>query len=228
MIELYICNTNDITVNCSTLSQVSRTRKNLILSYKQTDDQLRSLAAGLLLTKALGKNCEDTFLYNPYGKPFLSNNVYFNLSHSGEYTVLAVSDHLVGIDIEKHETIDFFEIAKISFHPDEIQLLTTAKDTVSTFYSLWTLKESYIKYLGTGFSLESASFSISFTEFESAYLRKLSPECYISLPYDYSEHERPVADAHFIQIRSLPGYSLSICSPVSEPQLIIADRLRTQ
>lgn len=45
-------------------------------------------------------------------KPMLSTNEkYFSISHSGEYIVLAFSDHKCGVDIEKIKTRNYTKIA---------------------------------------------------------------------------------------------------------------------
>lgn len=38
--------------------------------------------------------------YNEYGKPYLDNGLYFNISHSKNVIVCVISDREVGIDIE--------------------------------------------------------------------------------------------------------------------------------
>ncbi|MCL0028295.1 hypothetical protein M1M88_01070 [Peptococcaceae bacterium] len=44
-----------------------------------------------------------SFVENDYGKPFLknTNDLYFNVSHSGEWVVCAIHHHPIGIDIEQ-------------------------------------------------------------------------------------------------------------------------------
>ncbi len=54
---------------------------------------------------------------NHYGKPYLNGypNYYFNISHSGEFVVCAISNNPVGIDIEQIKQIEYEEIAKSFF-----------------------------------------------------------------------------------------------------------------
>ena len=65
-------------------------------------DRKRSLAAGLIIQKILNENglSEDSLKYSEDGKP-LADNLFFNISHAGDYVVGVSSDREVGCDIEK-------------------------------------------------------------------------------------------------------------------------------
>lgn len=93
------------------------------------------------------------------GKPFLpgKENRYFNISHSGEYVVCAFSDTEVGIDIEKVAQ-PRLEVARRFFHPEEIRFLEKGGSGPDSFYDIWVIKESYVKYRGTGLACPLASF----------------------------------------------------------------------
>ena len=65
------------------------------IKKKQEADQ--ELAAGFLLKKYLNVSSDAQFVRLEHGKPVLkSGNSFFNLSHSGEYTVLAAADIDIG------------------------------------------------------------------------------------------------------------------------------------
>ncbi len=73
-------------------------------------------------------------------KPFISpTQVYFNISHSHEYTLIAMSDSEVGIDIQYHKPIDY-QAVQDRFFGD-----STKANTKKEFYNLWTAKEALIK-----------------------------------------------------------------------------------
>lgn len=75
-------------------------------------------------------------------KPVLEPNVFnFNISHSGDIKLVAVSDSEVGIDIEKHKDIDYKLIVKRFFNPGE------KCESLKEFYRYWTAKESYTKWV---------------------------------------------------------------------------------
>ena len=85
--------------------------------------------------------------------------VSFNVSHAGDYVVGVVSDCEVGCDIEK--AVDApLEIAERYFFAEEYEYIKSAADKDRAFFTLWTLKESYMKMTGRGMSLALDSFEI--------------------------------------------------------------------
>lgn len=101
-----------------------------------------------------------------YGKPFLSAPVheppiYFNLSHSGDYIVLIFSTVQVGIDIEyMNRNVKIEKMAQRFFHPVEYEALSHlgSRNKKKHFFLLWTIKEAFLKGLGTGLRLPTDSF----------------------------------------------------------------------
>ncbi len=114
------------------------------------------------------------FSTNKYGKPKLlpklslnqnSESINFNLSHAGEYGLVAISTaKKIGIDIERIREIDNIEeLAKRSFSNDEyLQFITQPEfDRLNTFFRCWTRKEAFIKAIGKGLNQPLDSFSVS-------------------------------------------------------------------
>ena len=97
------------------------------------------------------------------GKPYLINepNVHFSLSHSAGWAVCALSDHPVGVDIERCEP-GRRDVASRFFHKDEVRYLNSLLPSMrdGAFYKLWTLKESFVKSTGRGLDLPLRSFRI--------------------------------------------------------------------
>ena len=85
--------------------------------------------------------------------------VSFNVSHAGDYVVGVVSDCEVGCDIEKAVNAPL-EIAERYFFSEEYEYIKSAADKDKAFFTLWTLKESYMKMTGRGMSLALDSFEI--------------------------------------------------------------------
>jgi len=120
-------------------------------------DRLRCLGAGILLSEILGIT-EEQLCITAEGKLFLPGDERkFNLSHSGDYVVLAVSDREVGVDIEKQDD-RHLDVAKRVFQTGELAWM--AEDPVKRFFCLWSLKESVMKATGLGFKLPPESFSV--------------------------------------------------------------------
>ncbi|MBC9783074.1 4'-phosphopantetheinyl transferase superfamily protein [Heliobacterium chlorum] len=147
---------------------VCKERSKKVNNYRFQQDSLRCLFGDLLSRFAICqrtgyRNNQLHFNVTTYNKPFLvdPSNVSFNVSHSGNWVVCAISDELVGIDIEHIRPIDL-DIAKNFFSKEEYcQLLNQAVDhRLRYFYLLWTLKESYIKADGRGLVIPLDSFSM--------------------------------------------------------------------
>ncbi|MGD2085213.1 MAG: 4'-phosphopantetheinyl transferase superfamily protein [Candidatus Aminicenantes bacterium] len=151
------------------LNCVAPRKKERLKRFYHREDTLRGLFADLLIRDVIiqktGLNNEDiSFTTNDYGKPFLKdrNDVQFNLSHSGVWVVGVIDHQIVGIDVERVQEIDL-DISKNYFSPDEHEDLMSKGDKFDYFFTLWALKESYIKILGKGLSHPLNAFSIKFT-----------------------------------------------------------------
>lgn len=92
--------------------------------------------------------------YGEKGKPYLREYpLYFNLSHSGEYVVCAVSDREIGVDIQKYSGMNIIRIAKRFFSEEEcstLEVCGTEEEKRQFFFRLWVRKEAYGKLLGKG------------------------------------------------------------------------------
>ena len=118
------------------------------------------------------KNLLDLSAYsvstNSYGKPYLSYypDFQYNISHSGNWVVAAVSDKSLGIDVEQIRDLDdFMDIAKRFYSEKEYVFLLEGEETtrLASFYDIWTKKESLIKAIGEGLSIPLQSFTVPFT-----------------------------------------------------------------
>ena len=106
-------------------------------------------------------NEEIVFSKNQNGKPFLLNNpeFKFNISHTRNALVVAFSDSEIGIDIESIKPIDL-QIANRFFTSSEQEYINSHDNPDYAFYEVWTKKEAYIKYIGTGLSTPLNSFDV--------------------------------------------------------------------
>lgn len=85
-----------------------------------------------------------------HGKPYIREllQVHFSISHSADRWACAVSGAEVGLDLQEARIADGEKLARRFFHPSEIAWL--AENGFEEFTKLWTCKESYVKYTGTG------------------------------------------------------------------------------
>ena len=125
------------------LESVSEVQKTKALKFKNEPDQIRSLASSYLMNKL----SKEPLQFNDMGKPFYQNGPYFNVSHSGQYIVMAVSNKEVGVDIEENNDKDMSALIRI-FNEAEAKMIKEHAD----FYYLWCAKESLIKCIGSSVS----------------------------------------------------------------------------
>lgn len=111
---------------------------------------------------------EISFHSNMYGKLAIDSKgqLSFNWSHSGNWIVFSMDCEPVGIDVEKIREIDVVNIAKRFFDRQEFEQIDKLKHKrrLSHFFRLWTLKESYIKWKGTGLNTSLNSFRFIYNE----------------------------------------------------------------
>ena len=81
---------------------------------------------------------------NEYGKP-ISDDVFFNVSHSEKAVVIALSDSEVGIDIENVRPVKN-SLKEYVSSDDELSFINSEED----FFKIWTAKESLVKAQGQG------------------------------------------------------------------------------
>lgn len=203
--------------------KLSAERARKTLRFRRTEDKVRSLFSELLLNHALLENgAVDSFFglgsklkIGTHGKPYIEGdtNAAFNISHSGKYVVLAYASSCVGVDIE--ELIRFSSAKSIlnSFSSQEKRRLEMypACQRTEQITRFWTLKESYIKYLGCGFFLSFSEFSLGKLIDGSDPDRTVRSACDV-------EDKGPV----FFHTQKLdPGYYLSVCTAKEEPISLI-------
>jgi len=92
-----------------------------------------------------------TVLKTAQGKPYFAGNpLYFSLSHSKIMAVCAISDAPIGVDIEKLRPLEEKLPKRVLSH-GELCWLQNQPETMACFFRLWTMKEAYVKFTGTGF-----------------------------------------------------------------------------
>jgi len=129
------------------------------------EDKYLSFYAGYLLYILLKENgfndIDKEIYFNENNKPLLPSkyNLYFSISHSKDMVFVAISDKKIGIDIEFIDEKINLNIKKY-FSKEDIETLENSKNYLNTFFDIWTLKESYLKYLGEGLNKSLSSFYI--------------------------------------------------------------------
>ncbi len=155
---------NDNELFLRAYNTVSEQRRIKTDKLKLKGDKMLSLCAELLLIAALndkGINYIDVKINRNNAKPYIEDkDIYFNISHSGEYAICAVSYENIGCDIEKISDFNI-KTAEKFFSKKETDIIKSELDydkRKELFYRFWTAKESYVKYLGTGLKTPFDSF----------------------------------------------------------------------
>ncbi|OXA70490.1 hypothetical protein B0A67_15860 [Flavobacterium aquidurense] len=133
------------------------------LRYYNLNDRVRNVLGKLLLMKAL-EIFNNTVIplnnlyYNEFGRPYLSTDFDFNITHSGSYVFCAIGSKELGIDIEEIVPINFNSV-KETMTQIQWDIINKAHSPLQEYYKYWTIKEAVIKADGRGFfaSLEKIS-----------------------------------------------------------------------
>jgi 4'-phosphopantetheinyl transferase len=126
-----------------------------ILRFHRPEDRQDRLLARLLVRKILtslgyGPDCLEHIRLDHYWRPFISREIDFNLSHSGNLIICAASTTCrVGIDIEKITSVNFSDTLPL-LPAAEQRIICSATDPLQKFFELWTARESILKADGRG------------------------------------------------------------------------------
>ena len=135
-------------------------------------------------------------IYGENGKPFLAGiPLCFNLSHTDNLVCCAVGKSDIGIDAEKIKPVKESLLNKVLTENERKRL----KETDSDFIRFWTLKESLLKYRGSG----------------------ITPDIY---KLDFSllfEKDSFIYDSLLFTVKSLDEYFISVCSREEEREFIL-------
>ncbi len=143
-------------------SMMSEKRKNAVDRLRNQNDKIRSVLGEATVRRSIAERfnvseSEVIFDRTEKGKPFCVNfDICFGISHSKEYVAAAVSEHNVGIDIEKIRQVEA-RVTKIAcderdkgFVFNDLPRDNFDENSKKRFFLLWTAKEAYFKFCGTG------------------------------------------------------------------------------
>lgn len=153
---------------------LSQERRETMARYRFQKDRIQSALVYLLfrygLRRSYGIEEIPAVLKEKHGKPHLSDypDICFNMSHCERAVACGFSGFPIGVDVQ-HLVPYKQSIAEFFMTPVE-RNQTLAGDPDREFTRLWTMKESYGKYLGSG---------ICYPMSESPLAEGTSPEGYI-------------------------------------------------
>lgn len=171
--------------------------------YRQPSDVQAHFVGRLLLRRALrafGGGRPPILSYSEYERPYFARGPHFSIAHSGSYVLCAVSDHRVGIDVERIRPINLAEMQP-SFSASEWTAISSGNNSIRRFFDYWTRQEAVTKADGRGLLIA-----------EQVILRG-----------NQARIEETVWHLHPLSIE--PGYAACLASskPGSEPKMIRID-----
>lgn len=119
--------------------------------WTQTKEPQSQTAHGLLervLEERYGITSPELLL-GEQGKPYLPEGPEFSISHSHGIAAVAVGAQPLGLDVEELRPYHA-RVPERIMSPSEYRWFLGRGELKRDFFTLWTLKESYYKYLGTG------------------------------------------------------------------------------
>ena len=157
-IEIYLLNIKERLNNPvdEYLKYFSDERVKKILRYKFNPDRNRTVWAELLAKKLIsertGKNINEIKIFRDMnGRPYCEEKeIFFSLSHSGEWIACSIGNFCNGVDVEILDRKFDFNIAKKFFLPNEYEKIKNfihEDEQRKKFFEYWTLKESCLKCL---------------------------------------------------------------------------------
>ncbi|MHC1778408.1 MAG: 4'-phosphopantetheinyl transferase superfamily protein [Lentimicrobium sp.] len=176
-----------------------------VASFARSNDAQRSLLGEVLVRHLISeingtKLPEHPFTTGEKGKPAPEGyqGIHFNISHSGRWVVVALSTDIVGVDVERMRKVPE-GVAHRFFSEAENKMLQNATDDdqkADIFFTLWTIKESFLKAIGKGLTKSLSSFTVVQTG------DKL-----------YNLTNDPEAEGFHLRVFELSeGYKLAVCA----------------
>lgn len=115
-------------------------------TYIVTRYVLRSILAHFTLIPP----ADIQFHFSTRKKPTV-DGIEFNVSHSGNFVIIAISSAPLGIDIEFiNQNFDYDPLMNTIFDKEESAVIYKNADRLLSFYVLWTRKEAVLKASGEG------------------------------------------------------------------------------
>lgn len=170
-------------------------------------------ALRLVLARYLNRPASDLcFRYGQFGKPELAEHrLQFNLSHSKDQGLIAISSHAVGIDLEYVKPLDGALPGMIGMvcNEEEKNRLADLPDTdrLTAFYRLWSRKEAYCKMRGAGLQISLPGLR---------FIAGATPSI-----HGVAADDGSASGCYVYDLAPPPGFSANICLPLAEAKIAV-------
>ena len=135
----------------SLIPYLSLRRQRLYKSILISNSKLYNIASEILLAYALDLPLPCDYQTDQNGKPFISGQKHFNISHSGDFVVCAVCDDEIGVDVEKVERMSPRLMHKFLADKETAALDSLDEAEIPRYLcEKWVRKESCLKLTGDG------------------------------------------------------------------------------
>jgi phosphopantetheinyl transferase len=200
-----------------------------IRNIKYPQKQRLSLMGWLMFTSLLLERCENVvkpeLLFSKEGKPFLKNCKWqFNISHSYPWVCLGISSSSIGIDVECKFVSEPDKVLEIFSTEERNWIQTKSNNNIEKMKyfirCLWSAKEAWLKYLGTGFLTQSTELPFALEESEPIrqYIKKDRARVYL--------HQIPVIDGSVLSFcMESQEYHVEYLTDVQVKRYIVKEQL---
>lgn len=147
------------------LPLLSPDRRQRIAALRRDEDRVTSFFTELLITCELAEllnipRGEVRYGRNPSGKPVLPDGgLHFSVSHSAGLIAFAAGRAPLGLDVQRLG--EPRSGAARFFTEGERRYIAASPSPDDAFFEVWTAKEAYVKYLGTGLSCPFRGFDVT-------------------------------------------------------------------
>ena len=173
-----------------------------IQKWNKEDAPWKRILADILKKDYKIEQCPE-ILRDEMGKPYFADcALHFNVSHSGEYLAIAVSELPVGVDIQEPKNIKDGMFRKVVQTEEAVVI---GDDRQNDFLRLWTLKESFVKAEGKGLRISLKDY----------FFQKENEEYFVN----YSGQRLPWT--FNIEETLIPEYFISVCGMEKEVSWIV-------
>lgn len=155
--QIFLFNITNQTPECIPFEKLSNRAKNKFLSLQKNAPlkAVQTAVSDLMLTYIRKLyNIEGELEQTPEGKPcFKNSKICFSISHSDKVVALSCDQENNGLDVQLLTPIDI-KVAQKCLNEAELAEYLNADENVKIklFAKHFSEKESYVKYLGTGFT----------------------------------------------------------------------------
>ena len=139
------------------------------LHKKDSDACLASFFLLVFGLRKLGIHKLPDIKKGTHGKPYFTDcDICFNISHCDKAVCCGISKHNIGVDIQ--DTVSKFnDIIGMTMSAGETEMIYSSPSPSEVFTRLWALKESYVKFDGSGLTDDIHTIEFLNTENEFMY-----------------------------------------------------------